>query len=333
MVEVLVLLLAGCRGPAGSETADTSPKPADDTSAGADDTSADTDDTSADTSADTDSDDTPADTAPDDTAADTAIHPAPIELVFVVDITGSWSRANFAAMRDGLVAALDAAESRGVAGDKVALVSFHGRYAEVLAPWLALDDASAVADARVTWSALETASKGGVARPFPDECSLRADSPPGANSARNDFTTGGCYPDMPREYTDEAGTDHTTGLTLAGQLFAETPAAGGALILVTDGIPNGPSSASGQYRAERGYIETRWEEYQGPVPHTSSAIQAESPLISAALYADEGVESWVLSYIVDAPWLDAIATGRGTSQTTATAEELGAALPAVVAGL
>lgn len=180
-------------------------------------------------------------------------------------------------------------------------------------------------------------SKGGTGREYPLECALNADSPAGVHSARNKFdapyTVGGCYPDMPREYTDEPGTDHTTGLTVAGELHAAAPAGVHALVLLTDGVANGIAAANGLYRVELGYVEPRWDVYIGPAPHSTSEIEAETPALAAALYADHGVETWVVTSPVGGAWLDATATGRGTSITLADAGGFSAALAGIAGGL
>lgn len=254
-----------------------------------------------------------------------------------MDITGSWSRPNMRAMSTGLVAALDAlvdkSVERGAPGDSVALVAYYGRYAYTLTPWTDLGDATAVSAARDTWAALEVASRGGTPREYPEECVLAPDSPVGAESARDEFPTGGCYPHMPREYTDESGTDHTVGLTLAETQFMALDQGSRALVLVTDGVASALASTNGSHRVTLGYSETRWEEYQGPVPHTSSEINAETPALAQVMHDNLAVDTWALTLIAAPDWMDTFATGRGTTAQLGDAAEFEAALLGIVGEL
>ncbi len=246
------------------------------------------------------------------TSAARALH-----VILVMDITGSWSQSNFANARAAAVAFLDVLETSFGEYDMVGMSVFSGRYAWEYTPMRYLEDEATDAVARTAWGELNVASKGGTGRAFPLECSLNADSPTGRNSRRNKFaapyTEGGCYPDMPREYTDEPGTDHTTGMTLAETMFEEQvdPTAFRAMVVLTDGRPNGLSAAHGRYRTELGYTETRWREYQGAVPHSTSAIKTESNLLTDAMYDDLGVNTWVVSFVADDAFMETMPKGIG----------------------
>src|SRR5690606_6301802 len=105
-------------------------------------------------------------------------------------------------------------------------------------------------EVRASWSELRTASKAGKLKSN-GTCSVYTDH------RKDNFSNpeGGCYPNMPREYSDEPGTDHTTGIALAHQMFAENPdpSAMRVVVLLTDGVPNGISSGHGAIRATEGY--------------------------------------------------------------------------------
>ncbi|MDP2316658.1 MAG: TadG family pilus assembly protein [Pseudomonadota bacterium] len=254
------------------------------------------------------------------TSAARALH-----VVLVMDITGSWSQGNFAGARDASVAFLDVLETSYGEYDMIGMSAFSGRYAWEFTPLRYLGDEAADGVARASWEAMNVASKGGTRRPYPQECRLHADTPRGKNSARNGFTAppGGCYANMPREYTDEPGTDHTTGIEMARTMFEDEvdPTAFRAMVVLTDGIPNGPSSVHGVYRRQLGFTESRWREYQGPVPHSTTAIKSESNDLTQELYEDLGVNTWVVSFVADDAFMATMPKGIGyyvnTSDSTA----------------
>jgi Flp pilus assembly protein TadG len=257
------------------------------------------------------------------TSATRALH-----VILVMDITGSWSQSNFANARAAAVAFLDTLESSYGEYDMVGMSIFSGRYAWEYTPLRYIEDEVADGEARADWGVLNVASKGGTGRTFPTECRLNSDSPSGVNSPRNKFeapyTVGGCYPDMPREYTDEPGTDHTTGITLARTMFEEQddPTAFRAMVVLTDGIPNGLSATHGTYRGLLGYSESRWREYKGPVPHTTNNIKAQSVTLTQDLYDDLGVDTWVVSFVQHDAFMEDMPQGIGYYVNTSSSAAL-----------
>lgn len=255
-----------------------------------------------------------------DSARDTAPNVEPLSLAVVLDISTSWSQVDFDGVRVGLAALLDVLVAREGPGDRVALVAFSGRYADGLSAWteLAGDDGVTAA----SWSRLNVASRSGVAQPFPAECQV---------STSDAFGDGGCYPAMPRSYTDEAGTDHSVGLAMALDWITESPGEGaGAVVVVTDGVANGLSESNGQARAAEGYVETRWPEYVGAVPHSTADVEADSVALTAEILSTTGYSTWVVSVAQPAAYLDAMATGDGEHVDVEDAAGLAVALPSVV---
>jgi hypothetical protein len=239
-----------------------------------------------------------------------------LHVVLVMDITGSWSQTDFRNARAASVAFLDTLGSSYQEFDMIGMSIFSGRYAWEYTPMRYFADEADDGAARTAWGRLNVASKGGVGKTYPNECALRNDTPVGKTSARNNFTTspaGGCYPAMPREYTDEAGTDHTTGITQARTMFEEQvdPTAFRAMVVLTDGKPNGPAAAHGLYRRQQSYTETRWREFQGTVPHSTAQIRSDSNALTQDMYDDLGVNTWVVSFVAHESFMGTMPKGIG----------------------
>jgi Flp pilus assembly protein TadG len=244
------------------------------------------------------------------TSATEALH-----VILVMDITGSWSQTNFRNARDAALAFLDVLESGYGDYDMFGMTIFSGRYAWEYTPMTYIADEVASGAVRAEWMKLNVASKGGTGQTWPAECVLKPNSPSGQGSARNVFTSpdGGCYPDMPREYTDEPGTDHTVGLLQAEQMFDEQvdPTAFRALVMLTDGIPNGLAASHGTYRNNLGYTESRWREELGVVPHTTAQVKAEANTLTQSMYTDSAVNTYVVSFVKDDPFMWTMPKGIG----------------------
>lgn len=255
-------------------------------------------------------------------SADTTATAQQLSVAVVLDISTSWSQVGFDGVRAGLAALHDAMGAWATPGDRVALAAFSGRYADGLTAWteVAGDDGAVAA----SWSTLNVASRSGVPQPFPEECQV---------STSDAFGDGGCYPAMPRSYSDEAGTDHSVGLALALDWITESPGEGaGAVVVVTDGVANGLTESNGQARAADGYVETRWPEYVGGVPHSTADVEADSVALTAEILTGTGYSTWVVSLGQPAAYLDAMATGDGAHLDVDDAAGFAVALPSVVEG-
>lgn len=233
------------------------------------------------------------------------------QVILVTDITGSWGERDFAGGRAAVLTALDLLSATASDVDEVGMAIFTNRYAWEYTP---LTDIAIPANAdavRATWRVLNIASKGGRDVNHEDgaDCALKP------LAQRDDFTNpaGGCYPDSPREYTDEPGTDHSTGILLAQRMFEERPgeAAYRAMIVLTDGRPNDLGATSGQIRAAQGYVETRWREYLGPVPRTKDQIRSASITATEELWDNQRVSTWAVSLVEHDWFMPAMVRGDG----------------------
>lgn len=231
-----------------------------------------------------------------------------LHVVLVMDITNSWQRPDYYNAREAAVAFYDTIEGTHGPFDKVGMTVFTGRYAWEFTPMTLLDDAQDDGSVRAQWVAMETASKAGRDASNSRGCDLHS------GDMKNDFSDpeGGCFPDMPREYRDEPGTDHTTGLEMARQMFQEEDdeTAYRALVVLTDGYPNGIGSRHGETRDDEGWQEP-WREWRGPVPHSTSEVKSESVSIAAEMWEDDEVHTWVVSFVADDAFMENMTNGDG----------------------
>src|SRR5690606_26868142 len=131
-------------------------------------------------------------------------------VVLVMDITNSWNPRNFEYARAAAVQFYDTMAASAGPYDKIGMSVFTGRYGWEFTPLTRMHDATD-AGVRAQWADMKTASKSGTGTNWPDYC---------WTNTTNNFSSpsGGCYPNMPREYTDEPGTDHTTGIEMAARM-------------------------------------------------------------------------------------------------------------------
>ncbi len=255
-----------------------------------------------------------------------------LQVIIVLDITGSWGERKFGDAREAVLVALDMLSESASDMDQLGMTIFTNRYGWEYTPLVQIADPTVAAGVEADWEVLNIASKGGRDADNYDGRNCRLKWP---KADRNIFTnpTGGCYPDMPREYTDEPGTDHTTGMMMAQQMFDEASTTGGnyrAMIVVTDGRPASLGASSGTIRASQGYSESRWREYMGPVPHTGWEIRTESIDLTEELWDDLRVHTWVVSLVAYDWFLPAMAQGDGYYTLTNDSNELAAILAQIV---
>lgn len=249
-----------------------------------------------------------------------------LQVVLSMDITGSWHQNNFKNARLAALEFLAVVAEGPHEDDVVGMNIWTMRYGWEYTPFTHLADETAMAGVRTQWGKLNVASKAGKFQPT--WVGLASKSLPctlNASPNQNNFTVGtpgGCYPDMPREYTDEPGTDHTVGVGLSRRMFqgAYDPTAYRALLVLTDGQPNGLSTNT--IRGTAGYAEKRWSEFIGPVPRTTATVKAESQTMAAALYNDLDVNIWVVSFVTGDPFMAGMAKGDGTYQVTSSSAAL-----------
>ncbi|MFH1465316.1 MAG: TadG family pilus assembly protein [Pseudomonadota bacterium] len=253
-----------------------------------------------------------------------------MQLIIVNDITGSWGERDFADSREAVLVALDMLAESASGQDQIGMTIFTNRYAWEYTPFTSISDPTAYAGVRADWELLNLASKAGQDSDHYDlrDCWLYS------GTRQNDFSSpsGGCYPDMPREYRDEPGTDHSTGILLAKEMFEDSTTGANyrAMIVVTDGRPNGLGAASGTQRAADGYSETRWNEYVGPVPRTVNQIRTASIDACDDLWDELRVNTWVVSFVAHDSMMPAMVQGDGYYVLTSDSGELAAILAQIV---
>ena len=252
------------------------------------------------------------------------------QVLLVMDITGSWNEGPYNNARAAALTAFDLLANTASPQDELAMTIFTNRYAWEYTPWTNIYDRTAAAAVRAQWNLLTIASKAGKDTSYTDGKACTLHSSPNQNNFTN--PVGGCYPAMPREYTDEPGTDHSTGIGLARQMFEENmrPAAYRAMIIVTDGVPNALGGTSGTIRAQQGYNETRWREFKGPVPRTVAQIRTASVEATRVLWEQLGVHTWVVSLVADDVMMGQMVRGDGYYVRTSDSKKLAAILGQIV---
>ncbi len=246
-----------------------------------------------------------------------------LQVCLAMDITNSWNRPEYYNARDAAVAFLDTMEGAYGDDDMIGMTIFTGRYAWEFSPMTYVKDEVVAGTLRADWEAMETGSKAG--KPTTrnrHHCKVYSKR----SGKQDDFShpAGGCFPNMPREYSDEPGTDHTAGVALCRQMFEELPDAGAfrAMVVLTDGKPNGTRSGHGRKRAKAGYTETRWREYRAPVPHSTSAIKRDVVKMTEDMWTDLEVHTWVVSFVKDDAFMEDMVQGYGYYANTSDSSEL-----------
>ena len=293
----------------------------------------------------------------------------PLHVVLVMDITNSWTQANFAEARDAAVAFLDVVAPDAGPHDLVGMVVTTGRYGIEHTPMVPIRDAVGLG-VRDEWAALRTASKAGIQQAngscavFPYDNSRYANDgtlypanefglpvntlnnsswpqdtfgsaglPPRApRTAQVEAPEGGCYPNMWREYLDESGTDHTNGVEMALTMLSEQddPFVYRAMVVITDGSPNG--TGPHVQRDAAGYEDTRWRFTMGPARTTQQVIDRTQSMAARAWSRHE-VNTWAVSFVDQASWMNQVAQGDGTFLHTTVSTDLTGIYEDIAGGL
>jgi hypothetical protein len=229
------------------------------------------------------------------TAATRSLH-----VVLVMDVTGSfWAEIHHA--RDAAIAFLEVLEDTHGEDDMIGMSIYTYKFAWEWTPMFFLSDPGDVALAKAQWAQLNVASK---------------------DVYGDDFATGGKYPQMPREYADEPGTDHHVGIVLGRQMIVEQldPFAYRAMVVLTDGDPNGLGVST--MRDTAGYVETRWRQHVGPTPHSDADIEAASVAQAQSAYDQDDIHVWTVSFRANREYLSVMPQGDGKFYFTTDAAEL-----------
>jgi hypothetical protein len=129
---------------------------------------------------------------------------------------------------------------------------------------------------------------------------------------------------MPRYYSDEGGTDHTTGIEIAATMFSEVPDpfAYRALVVLTDGQPVGYGTSTGSKRTRAAHTETRFRQFARSGGHTTSEIERDTVASSQQLYAEEAVNVWFVSFVEYRAFMETAAQGDGYFRLASTSDEI-----------
>lgn len=251
-----------------------------------------------------------------------------LQVIVVMDITGSWDWDDFQYARDAAVLLYDSLSSSHGPDDMLGLVTFHNVYGYAYTPLTRIDDDTS-GSIRAQWTALGVSSKAGERDDgyldpqwkHPCRYNERFD-----RDNKNDYTQpaeGGCFPNMPRWYSDENGTDHSVGVALADQMFAEQdePGVYRAMLLLTDGEAADTRSYAGAIRGQQGYTETRYREYRG-IRRSKSSVQNRTIELSRLMWDDLRVHTWMVSFVADRSWMRSVPQGDGYYIRTGNPAEL-----------
>ncbi len=256
-----------------------------------------------------------------------------LQFLLVVDITGSWGEKDFAKARQASLLVLDRLRATHGPDDEIGMVLFSGRWGWEYTPLTRLSDSAAIAAVRTRWSKLNIASKAGKDTNPLDGAACKLHP----TARKNDFSDplGGCYPDMPREYTDESGTDHAVGLEMAKTMWLEGRGGGQyrAMLVLTDGKPGAIASGAGSLRAADGFVDTRWRNVVGPAPRSVDQVRTASIAASNAMWNDLRVHSWVVSLVAEDTMLTKMVQGDGWFLRTSNPADLGPLFEQVISEL
>ena len=256
------------------------------------------------------------------------------QVAFVLDVSPSWTQADFASARNGMVAAFDKLAASASPGDVVSLTVYNSRYAWTVTPWTSLADAMDAATVRAQWAALNVASRAGEDADATDavECTYNT------GGSEDDFSSpvaGGCYPDMPRAYVDEAGADPSVGLRNAEALYGASSATSRfrAVVLITGHNPEAVPAAAGTQRTLDSYSETRWPEFAGDADHALAAIRTDSISSAGRLWSSWSAHTWVVALNADDSMFASTAQGDGYAVQSSSASDASRILREIVAEL
>jgi hypothetical protein len=164
------------------------------------------------------------------------------------------------------------------------------------------------------------------------------DCAPHGGGSTDDFaipTVDGCFPAMPRAYSDEDGTDLALALARAAALLGDPgltpPEARAVLVVSRDGLdPIGP--AAGTARAASGFVETRFPETTSAAGRSEADLIDDAEAAAAALWSSLRAHLWVVT-ITGGPELGGLPQGEGTLSEELDAVAVQARLPALASAL
>ena len=139
----------------------------------------------------------------------------------------------------------------------------------------------------------------------------------------------------PPEASFEAGTDHSSGVEMADVMFRESGADARyrAMIVVTDGRPNGTHPWAGYERMVDGHVETRWREYQNYAGRSTAGVRTATINATSNLWDQLNVHTWAVSLVADDPMMSSMVQGDGYYVRTNDPDELSVLLAQIISEL
>jgi hypothetical protein len=251
-------------------------------------------------------------------------------LVVIVEIQQGLSESAFLQVKQGLIDGVDVFGASAAPADKVAIIVTSGPFAWELVPLTSVGDASGLASVQADLQQLALASFAGTQISTNDGVDCTAASGP----SEDDFSSpsGGCYPEMPRRYSDEEGSDLSVALDLArAEFIAEvtTPAVRSVAVFMYKPYSAVPSDA-GAARAADSYAETRFTEVAGFVPNDVISLSSQAQTSSAALWSESRASLWVTLYNIGDTGYAALVQGDGWLVDGASATDTGDLIGSIV---
>jgi len=270
------------------------------------------------------------DLATSETAAVRGTHVA-----FVLDATEAWTEAEILLARDALRAALGRLADVASERDRTTLAVGAGPYAWT---WTASADLASVgvpAAVDASWADLRMASRAGSQGAGTDDDGVACAVHTGGSE--DDFSTpsGGCYPDMPRLYSDETGWDASVAIDdvrtrIVGQASASEVR---AIVVLAAGDPGAISGSAGTARAADAYTETRFPESVGTAPRSQTDVENAIRASTLAAWTNEGTHVWVVTLDTASTFYPTAVRGLGTYTDVTDPADLDDALLDIVASL
>jgi Flp pilus assembly protein TadG len=278
-----------------------------------------------------------------------------LQVVLVMDITASWHQKNFSKARDAAVRFLDVLHENHGIDDTVGMVIFFQRYAWEYTPftsiesssrdaslvrgkWQKLNIGSVAGDYQASWATgsllnskhiackVYGTNNNGGGNPWSGWCTSGSSCYQAAKRNLFSATTpvGGCFPAMPHYYSDEGGTDHTTGMQMARTMFSERndPTVYRAMVVLTDGEPSGYSASTTTLRGTAHDTETRYRQYTRSGSHSTAQIRTDTVVLANQMHADLDVNTWFVSFVEHGTFMEDSATGDGWFDLAATSDEI-----------
>ena len=258
-------------------------------------------------------------------------------LVVIVDTQQGLSESAFLQVKDGIIAGVSVLGASASPGDKLSVIVSSGPYAWEIVPLSSIGDATGLASVQADLQTLALASFAGTQASTVDgvDCTVST------GSTEDDFgsPSGGCYPDMPRRYSDEEGSDLSVALDLARAQFiaeATTPTVRHVVVFMHNTFTAVPSDA-GTARGADGHVEGRFTEVIGTIPNDVVSIGSQSQTSSDALWSESRASIWVNLYNHNDAGYAALLQGDGwivdSAATGDTADLIGAIVGASPVGV